>query len=290
MTDSHIHLTDTRFDNILGKVLSEFHAVGGHALLNVGYDNMSNMQVISQRNANTSKVDMYTAIGLHPELFQPNNGQNAQYTSYAKATKALKHFSRYVDDNSAYISAIGETGLDYYQLYKNCTDNQQIELSKELQKLAFRTHVSLALRHAKPMTIHIRESTAENTCTETALKILLENGMGQIHGSFHSYTGPKNFIQDIINMGLFIGVNGIITYKSADNVRAIVEATPLDNILLETDAPYLKPRTKKSSSTKSFCTPADAIHTAEKIAEIKKESVQTILDVTENNFYKLFDD
>lgn len=146
--------------------------------------------------------------------------------------------------------AIGEIGLDYHY------DNSP----REIQKEVFKTHLQIAIDANKPVVIHSRDAD------EDTIEILKEYAPKlKQKGVIHSFTAGKELAQVALDLGLYLGFNGIITFKKADNVREIVELCPLERILLETDAPFLTPVPHRGKENAPEYLP----HILEKIAELK---------------------
>ncbi len=275
MTDSHTHLTHSPLKDNLELELKKFIKEGGKKILNVAASLNDIPEVIKYKHKynkiypNLIKV----AIGIHPEEFLN--------TDIKTAHKQIRRFEQFIKENINSINAIGETGLDYHSIpaeHKEC---------KEIQKIAFRRHLQQALKRKLPLTIHCRENRGETECVEDAITTILEVGEGTLRGSFHSYTGSIDYIEKILDLGMYIGFNAIITYKSGNNVRNLVGKTPLNRILLETDGPWLAIR---SDQTPKYGAPMNVKFIAQKIAEIKGLSTETIINETTENFRVLFGD
>lgn len=164
--------------------------------------------------------------------------------------------------------AVGEIGLDYYwdMTYKA----QQIE--------SFETQIDLALAYDLPIVIHSRESTRD------CIDIVSKKQNGKLHGIFHCFSGTKEEAQQITKLGFYLGIGGALTYKKS-TLPDIIKETELANIVLETDAPYLAPVPYRGKRNESSYIPI----VAQKIAEIKKISVQEVAAITTANAIKIFD-
>lgn len=292
MIDSHAHLTSQEVSSNLGAVLKDFVVAGGKGILNVGHSPESNLEILQlsrQKDGITSpKID--TAIGLHPEIFSPTSSYAKPFTTYDSARKALSEYAKLLERNLGIVDAIGECGLDYYRLFesKELSMTQKEEV-REIQIMAFRKHVELSLKHKLPLTIHIREEKGSSRCIEDALQIVSEVGKGSAKGSFHSYTGDQENLQHILDLGFYVGFNGIITYKSADNVRELCKLVPMDRILLETDTPYLPPTQVRDDKARSYKMgqPSDLQYIAKKLAKIKEVPLEQLLEETTNNYEEM---
>lgn len=293
MTDSHTHLTSEEIFPEVDRFIQNFVDGGGTALLNVAHnlESINQSLELHRKYRNDPRFDYHTSLGLHPDNFSANSFYGKTFGTYESARQILSKFKEWVSTNIEDLSAIGETGLDYYRFpYDESLSAEQISTTYELQKLAFRTHLEIADEYKLPLTIHTREIAGESRCIEEALKIVSEVGEGRLTGSFHSYTGDKKHVEDILNLGFYLGFNGIVTYSNAENVRDILREVPIDRVLLETDAPFLPPR--KVRSNKKLMVrhgqPADIAEIAEAVAEVKALTYEEVLRITSDNFKALF--
>jgi TatD DNase family protein len=164
--------------------------------------------------------------------------------------------------------AVGEIGLDFYW---------DRTFEKE-QYIAFRTQIEWALEKKVPIIIHSRQSTL--ACVE----VLKEYKQSSLTGIFHCFSGSLEEAEAIIKQGFLLGIGGVLTYKNA-GVSAVVEKLPLENIVLETDAPYLTPVPHRGKRNESSYIKI----IAEKIATIKGISLDEVAEITTRNAEKLFD-
>lgn len=296
MTDSHCHLNMGDLKENLQDELEEFVKRGGEHILNPGSSIREFPEVIATALKYKSIYPnlIKTALGLHPESLYQNQITEKDSLDVEKITRQIAEFEKAVDNNQDLLSAIGETGLDYHQIIYDYDKNSQEDLHPEIvnteevieiQKLSFRRHLHKALELDLPLTIHSRENSGRTECIEDTLKIIVEVGKGKIKGCMHSYTGSIDFLRDIIDLGLFVGYNAIITYKSGENVRELVQQTPIKQILLETDAPFLPMRHK---GAKSYGNPTDIDKIAQAIGEIKGLTKESVIRATSENFKALF--
>jgi TatD DNase family protein len=160
----------------------------------------------------------------------------------------------------------------------------------EAQKMSFRRHLEIALKLNKPLTIHSRDPKGETVCTEEVLKMVSEVGKGKLRGSFHSYTGETKYVKEILDLGFHIGVNGIVTYPSAQNVRDMVMTVPNDRILFETDCPLLPPQSVRENKELeiNYGQPSDVKEILEFVAKLKEVDPQELEKVTDRSFTELF--
>lgn len=291
MFDSHTHLEDELISINKVELLNEFIKVGGAGLLNVGFTIESNLQVLMQASNGLHHKDLIikSAIGLHPTIFGPSQNYKNSITDYNRTRKALEWLEKTVTENIQLLAAIGETGLDYYRIDSDFPDIDERAECIERQKISFRRHVQIARETRLPLTIHTRDKNERSKCVEDTLEILCETGSSG--GIFHSYTGAPQYLDDILGLGLYIGFNAIVTYKSADNVRELVRKTPIESIVVESDAPYLPVRSQKKTKTqKVFGQPSDIKEVIKVIAEIKSLSPSYVAQATSENFKAIFGD
>jgi TatD DNase family protein len=170
------------------------------------------------------------------------------------------------------IVAIGETGLDYYRL----------EGDLEWQRERFRTHIRASRASGKPLIIHTR-AAADDT-----IRIMREEGAGTGSGGaggvMHCFTESMAVAEAAMEMGFYISFSGIVTFKSARELQAVAEAVPLEQMLIETDSPYLAPVPYRGKTNE----PAWVKHVAEFIAQLKGVAVEEVAQQTTDNFFRLF--
>lgn len=275
MTDSHCHLNYTNLKENAVDEIKKFIQLGGKYILNIGAK-IEDTPIIVEQHLKFEKLFpsvVKSALGFHPEFI-------SDY-SVTDLAKALNKYEKILDEYKSILSAVGECGLDYYCLEGKDFIEEKIELQKNSLSRILRKAISLKL----PLTLHSRDIRDKDNCINDFLKILAEVGEGKIKASMHSYTGSPEKVNEILDMGLFIGFNAIITYKSGESVREVVKKTPLDRILLETDGPFLPLRAK---GFPDYGTPANVFEIAKTIAEIKNVTVEKILAITTENFEELF--
>lgn len=177
------------------------------------------------------------------------------------------------------VVGIGETGLDYYRL------GERTVADMAWQRERFRTHIRAAQHVQKPLVIHTRASSVDT------LAILREEGETQRHtgqrsagGVFHCFTETAEVARAALDMGFYISFSGILTFKTAQDLRDVAAFVPLDRILIETDSPYLAPIPYRGKTNNPSYVP----WVAKKLAEIKGRSVEEIGLTTSQNFDDLF--
>lgn len=193
-------------------------------------------------------------VGTHPH--HAAEELNVQKDEIVRLTKHPK------------VVGIGETGLDYY--YKHSPPAEQ-------QK-AFTTHIEAALEADVPLVIHTRDAD------DDTVRILKEAGQGRARGVFHCFSGGQKLAEAALELGFCISFSGIITFKKAEELRAVVKQVPLDRILVETDAPYLAPEPYRGKRNE----PSFVVHTAQVAADLKDISLENLSFRTTENFFTLF--
>ena len=244
--DTHAHYDDERFDEIRDELLSTLTKNGVGAVISCGCDKKSSIKALEM----AEKYDnVYAAVGIHPCNIDSG-------TTIEEIENLAKHKK---------CVAIGEIGLDYYWVQDN----------KPQQKEIFIKQLELAKRLELPVLIHDRDAHADT------LEILREY---KPKGVVHSFSGSPEMAKELIDLGLYIGIGGVITFKNAKKLPDVVKMLPMDRMLLETDAPYLTPVPFRGKTNHS----AMIYFSAEKIAEIKNATTEEILKQTFLNAENLF--
>lgn len=243
--DSHAHYDDEAFEEDRDSLLMGMQEVGVGAIVNVG----ASLRGVRDTAALTEKYPfVYGAVGIHPDhVEQLNDDVMEELRSLCAREK---------------IVAVGEIGLDYYW-DKN---------PREMQKEWFIRQLALAKEVRLPVNIHSREA-AQDT-----FDIMKTEHAGSTGGVIHCYSGSKEMARDYLNLGYYLGVGGVVTFKNARVLKEVVAYAPLDRILVETDCPYLAPtpfRGKRNASPLLS-------YVLDQIAELKgvsrKEAEQTTWD------------
>ena len=172
----------------------------------------------------------------------------------------------------ARVVAIGETGLDYFRLAGRTPADM------EWQRERFRVHIRAARSSGLPLVIHTREASADT------LRLLREEEGSVAGGVFHCFTETAEVARAALDLGFHISFSGILTFKKAEDLRAVAAFVPLDRCLIETDSPYLAPTPFRGKVN----TPANVPWVARQLAEIKGLSVDAIAEATSANFERLF--
>jgi TatD DNase family protein len=178
------------------------------------------------------------------------------------------------------VVGIGETGLDYYQMEERKGGRSIADL--EWQRERFRTHIRAAHQCRKPLIIHTRSSSAD---TIAILKEEGEDGSaGAVGGVFHCFTETAEVARAALDLGFYISFSGILTFKSAADLREVARFVPEDRMLIETDSPYLAPVPYRGKTNN----PSYVAFVAKQIAELRGLSVERVGELTSRNFETLF--
>ncbi|MBL8522426.1 MAG: TatD family hydrolase [Betaproteobacteria bacterium] len=166
------------------------------------------------------------------------------------------------------VVAIGETGLDYYRLPEPL----------DWQRERFRIHILAAKQTGKPLVIHTRNASADT------LRLMREEGAADVGGVMHCFTESQEVADAALAMNFYISLSGIVTFKSAKDLKEVAKQVPLDRLLIETDSPYLAPTPFRGKMNQ----PGYVRYVAEHIAELRGIPVEEVASATTANFFKLF--
>ncbi len=215
--DSHIHLEDEAYDPDRDAVLARAKAAGVDCWVNAGSTQAANRAMLKWLPQEPAAVG---AIGLHPHEF----ATDPEAAVFADVPTQLSQEK---------IVALGEIGLDYHVFKDFPAPNQGA------QQAAFRHQLRLARIFELPLIVHVREAY------DDALRILKEEGPFPWGGVLHCYAGGPELLPAILDLGFYVGIGGPVTYPSGEAIRRVVEQAPFERLLLETDAPYLPPQSRR---------------------------------------------
>ncbi len=249
--ESHAHYDDKAFDEDRDELMEQLLEEGITDVINVAADLRG---VDATYELAMKYKHVYGSIGVHPDEVWELNENNFQHLR----EMALKDK----------MVAIGEIGLDYHR----------DDADRELQKDWFIRQLELARSIHKPVIIHSRDA-----CEDT-MKILKSNYYYEIPAVMHCYSYSVETARELLKMGYYFGIGGVITFSNAKKLVEAVEEIPLERILLETDCPYLAPTPHRGERNSSLYLPL----VAEKIAAIKGVPYYKVLDQTYKNARKLF--
>ncbi len=250
--DSHVNLHSEKYAEDLAEVIASAQAAGVKAMLTIS-DQLSSTEAITEiTNAHDF---IWRSVGVHPHHAK----------DYADLT-AQTLIDMAADPK---VVGIGECGLDFYYQYSD----------RDVQASVFQAHIDASRATGLPLIIHTRDA-------DDATRQMLEDAHreGGFTPLLHCYTGGPDLADAALELGGYISFSGIITFKNANDVRAIAEAAPLDRIIIETDCPYLAPVPMRGRRNE----PAYVVHVAEKLAELKGLRIEEIAAATTDNFFRLF--
>ena len=246
--DSHCHVDSCSYEDIEAVLRRAKDNKVGIIIVN-GYDRKSNYEVIEL----VKKYDMvYGAIG-----WQPSEIGEITEEDYA-------FLEEHINDDK--IVAIGEIGLDYY--YDKYDKVKQID--------AFKRQIKIANKNNKPIIVHSREAIQDTYDIVKEMKA---------RGVIHCYSGSLEMALEFIKVGFCLGIGGICTFKNAKNIIRVIKGVSIDNIVLETDAPYLTPEPYRGKKNEPMYIPI----IARKVAELKSLTEQEVMEVTTRSICRVFD-
>lgn len=247
--DSHAHFDDERFEDPVSYLSHLKENYGVDQILNCAVDITSAKKCLSFSKA---LPFCHTAVGFHP--------QNIPSGEMSEHLNELRHLIK-----NEKVVAIGEIGLDYYW-----------DTSRKTEQIAyFKEQLSIANEFNLPVSVHDRDAHGD---TLEILKELKPKGV------VHCFSGSVEMSKEILKLGMYIGVGGVVTFKNSKTVKEVVFNTPLERILLETDAPYLAPEPMRGKT----CHSGLIYFTAQKVAEIKGVALEDVLKTTNQNARDLF--
>lgn len=249
--ESHAHYDDDAFDEDRDSLLGSMQEQGIEYVVNVGASLRSTASTIELIE---KYPFVYGAAGVHPSETAELNEEN-----FAWLKEQCKHPK---------IVAVGEIGLDYYW----------DEPDREIQKLWFERQLDLAREVKKPLVIHSRDAAQET------MEIVLAKKAHELGGVIHCYSYSAEMAKEYVKLGFYIGIGGVVTFKNGKKMKEVVEAIPIERILLETDSPYLAPEPNRGKRNSSLNLP----YIAQKIAEIKNMSYDEVVEITNRNARELF--
>lgn len=246
-TDTHCHIYKEYYEDIK-KILENAKECQINRMINNGCDKKSNEEVLK---LSTQYKNIYGALGIHPENVDTYKEED------------LKEIENNLTNPK--IIAIGEIGLDYHYTKEN--KNRQIELLE--------AQLQIAEKYNLPVIIHSREATED---TINTLKKY------HVKGVIHSFSGSKETALIYIKMGYLLGINGVITFKNS-KLKEVIKEIPLENIILETDSPYLTPEPFRGKRNE----PKRILEIAKFICELKNISLEELSKITNENIKRIFD-
>lgn len=252
LIDSHCHLNYAGLVEQQDEVLARARAAGVTGMLGIATKKHEwpDVIAIAEREA-----DVWATVGIHP-----HEADSHVEVDTAMLVAAAAHPK---------VVGIGETGLDYY--YEHSDRGQQ--------QRSFRSHIAASRETGLPLIVHTRDAE------EDTAKILREEmGRGAFPGVIHCFTASRSFAEVALELGFYISLSGIVTFKSAADLQESAKVIPADRLLVETDSPFLAPVPMRGKT----CEPAFVAHTARFVAELRGITDTALREQTTDNFFNLF--
>ncbi|MCD6036071.1 MAG: hydrolase, TatD family [Rickettsiales bacterium] len=252
LVDSHCHLDYPQFqtdpDSFIARAME--NGVGLMQTISTKITEFPQVLAVAERYK-----QVYCSVGIHPH--EVEHQPKITLEDLLKETKHPK------------VIGIGETGLDYYYEHS----------PRALQQESFRIHIAAARETGLPLIVHTRDADQDT------LDILEEEMVkGAFPGLIHCFSSSEALAWKAIELGLYISVSGIVTFKKAEALQEIIRKLPLEKLLVETDAPYLAPVPKRGQTNE----PSYTRYTAEFLANLKSVSFEEVAKTTTRNFFSLF--
>lgn len=250
--ESHAHYDDEAFDEDRDALLSSMQENGIAYIVNVGASLKSTASSIELAK---KYLFVYAAAGVHPNETGELNEEN-----FVWLAGQCRHPK---------VVAVGEIGLDYYW------DKPE----QDIQKKWFERQLDLARSVKKPVIIHSRDAAKDT------YDIMVSKNASEIGGVVHCYSYSAEMALAYVEMGFYIGIGGVVTFKNGRKMKEVVETVPLERILLETDSPYLSPEPNRGKRNSSL----NLCYIAQKIAEIKGIPYEEVIKATTENAKRMYD-
>lgn len=252
LIDSHCHLDFPDFNDDFSEMLQRADKAGVRQCLTIGTKIRDFPKVLAIAEAHPH---IHCSVGIHP-----HEAETEQHIAYEELITHTHHPK---------VVGIGETGLDYYYDHSD----------RDLQKKSFRLHIEAAIETNLPLIVHCREAESDTLS-------LLEEGAkrGPLKGVIHCFTGTAEMARQSLDLGFYISLSGIVTFKNAKALQEIALTIPDDRLLVETDSPYLAPIPYRGKRNE----PAFVYQTAAFLAQIRGQELEKLAQYTSNNFRQLF--
>jgi TatD DNase family protein len=252
LVDSHCHLNFPEFKDDLEGVITRARAAGVGVMQTI----CTEMEEFDEVSGIAERYDgVYCSVGVHPNESEVKNradlGELLKRTSHPK------------------VIGIGETGLDYHYTHS----------SHEAQMDSFKVHINAARKSGLPLIVHSRDADEDTVGTLAA-----EMKKGAFTGVIHCFTSTQYLADKALELGFYISISGIVSFKTAQPIRDVIKTIPLDRLLVETDAPFLAPVPHRGKRNE----PAYTRHTNKIVAELKNISEEECAAATTQNFFRLF--
>lgn len=252
LVDSHCHLNYEGLREDVPGVLARARAAGVSRFLNISTKEREWPEVVGLAE---QEADVFATVGIHP-----HEAETHPDVDTAKLVAAANHPK---------VVGIGETGLDYFYDHS----------PREQQQTAFRAHIAACRETGLPLIVHTRDAEED-----TARILREEMEKGPYTGVIHCFTASQQFAEIALELGFYISLSGIVTFKNARDLQETAKTIPQDRLLVETDSPFLAPVPKRGKT----CEPAYVTHTAAFVASLRGQTVEELAQATTENFLRLF--
>jgi len=255
--DSHCHITSEKFDSDRAEVMQRAREAGVERLIVIGsgYGIAGNAVALALASEHEG---VHAAVGVHPheanELDDEARGRLREWLAHPE------------------VVALGECGLDYHYMNSPC----------DIQRSVLAEQLALAREFDLPVTIHVRGD--EPDAYAELLEIWMSESGGELEGVLHCYTGTLEFARQALDAGFLVSFSGILTFKRSDALRDVARALPLDRLMVETDAPFLAPQSRRGRRNE----PAYVGLVGETLAEIHRRPVAEVARITSENARRFF--
>lgn len=250
--DSHCHLNYKGLVEEQRAVLARARGAGVAAMLNISTRESEWDDVIATAER---EADVWATVGIHPHEADAHPDVGT-----AKLVAKAAH---------PRVIGIGESGLDYYYDHSD----------RDRQRASFRAHIAAARDAGLPLVVHTRDAEED-----TAAILTEEMGKGAFAGVLHCFTGTLDLARHAMDLGFYVSMSGIVTFRNATELQETAKAIPADRLLIETDAPFLAPVPNRGKT----CEPAFVADTARFLSELRGEPIEQLAATTSDNFRRLF--
>lgn len=252
LADSHCHLNYKGLAEDQQAVLDRARARGVTAMLNIATRESEWADVLATAER---EPDVWATVGIHP-----HEADQHPHVDTRRLVERAAH---------PRVVGIGETGLDYFYDHSD----------RARQQASFRAHIAAAREAGVPIVVHTRDAEED-----TAAILREEMGKGPFAGVIHCFTGTAAFAEVALDLGFYVSISGIVTFKSAADLQQTASKLPLDRLLIETDAPFLAPVPHRGKTGE----PGFVADTAAFLAKLRGDEVEDLQTVTARNFHSLF--
>ncbi|WP_109806885.1 TatD family hydrolase [Sphingosinithalassobacter portus] len=252
LADSHCHLNYKGLFEQQGDVLARARESGVAAMLNISTRESEWDDIIATAERES---DVWATVGIHP-----HEADTHPDVDTAKLVAKAAH---------PRVVGIGESGLDYYYDHSD----------RDRQRASFRAHLAASRETQLPIVVHTRDAEAD-----TADILREEVGKGALPGVIHCFTASGEFADIALDLGFYISISGIVTFKNAKDLQETAVRLPRERLLVETDAPFLAPVPHRGKTGE----PAFVADTCRFLAQLRGEDADALADVTRENFHRLF--